>query len=114
MHNKKAMERKNSRNDPYKKPPVADMSILLQEVFLFNVYFYEFGSLSRNVEVFYLSAVEFKIRNNELLTKYTARIERSLTYRLSRNVSRSVFCLGESLENATEISSEFDLSSKNS
>jgi len=29
---------------PYKKPPVVDISILLQEAFLFNVRFYGFSS----------------------------------------------------------------------
>ena len=35
-------------------------------------------------------------------------------YKLSRNVSRSVFCFGESLEKATATSLELDSSAKNS
>ena len=30
---------------PYKKPPAVDISILLQEAFLFNVHFYGFSSM---------------------------------------------------------------------
>ncbi len=47
-------------------------------------------------------------------TRHSITNQEKKIYKLSRNASRSIFCLGESLEKAAEISSAFASSLKNS